>query len=180
MGLFIAGLIALGRLTWQHVRHHDRYTAAFADIDCTPPPGQTRRDFLDEVQYLAEMPARFSLLDEDLSQRLVRAFAKHPRVERVAEVAITEARQVRIILLYRKPVLAVRWEGLLRVVDGHGILLPKETPAGGLPIFAGKPKAPQGPAGTRWGDTAIEEAARKYANDRTPREGLPSRPSSSG
>jgi hypothetical protein len=163
VALFLGGLMALGKIAWQQVREQERYTVALADIDCTPPPGQGRADFLDEVQYLGGLPSRFSLLEDGLSERLARAFARHPRVEEVEQVVLQAPRQVHVRLRYRVPVLAVRWEGRLWAVDGEGVWLPKETPTQGLPVFAKPAAPPQGSAGSRWGDPAVEAAARQLA-----------------
>jgi hypothetical protein len=164
LGLFLFGLIALGKMAWQQVRDHDRYTVPFSDIDCAPPPGQKRVDFLDEVQYLAGMPDHIRLLDEGLSTRLAQAFAGHPMVDNVAQIVLIPPRQIQVRLIYRKPVLAVPVAGQLRAVDGSGVLLPKNTPTHGLPRFQGKAALPVGPPGTRWGDPMIEEAARKLTS----------------
>jgi hypothetical protein len=161
LSLFLFGLLRLGKWALGQIRGQDRYTIAFADIDCTPPPDQKRGDFLDEVQYLAEMPSRVRILDEDLAKRLARAFARHPRVASVARVELTPPGRIRIQLLYRTPVLAVLVAGKLRAVDGQGILLPRETPTKGLPVFAGQGAPPRGPPGTPWGDPAVEAAARE-------------------
>lgn len=161
-GLLLAGLIVLGRAALDRVRHDDRYTAAFADIDCEPPGGMTRADFLGEVQYLSEQPGRLRLLDEGLASRLADAFARHPWVERVERVELAPPRLVRVQLRYRRPVLAVPHAGQLRTVDRHGVLLPAKAPTEGLPIFPGKASPPKGPAGTAWGDAAVEEAARAF------------------
>jgi hypothetical protein len=60
-------------------------------------------------------------------------------------------------------VLAVSLAGQLRAVDGKGILLPASAPTEGLPIFQEVAAPPKGPAGTPWGDPAVEAAARAAA-----------------
>jgi hypothetical protein len=159
VGLFLAGLIVLGRLAREDLREQDRYTLAFADVACTPPPGLSRADFLDEVAYLANPPARLRLLEPGLAGRLAEAFARHPWVSQVERVEVVPPAQVRVQLRYRRPVLAVRVGGRVRVVDGRGVLLPRSAPADGLPVFEGK-APPCGPVGTPWGDPAVEAAAR--------------------
>jgi len=42
------GVIALGRLATEALREQGRYLLSFTDIDCTPPEGLSRQDFLDE------------------------------------------------------------------------------------------------------------------------------------
>ena len=175
LGLFVAGLIVLGERAQEQLRDRDRYTLPFADLECLPaPPYQPRRDFLDEVQYLARLPARLRLLDADLPQRLAEGFAQHPWVRKVEQVEVT-AKQVRVRLTYRRPALAVRRGDRVRVVDAEGVLLPKGAPADGLPVFAGKAAPPAGPAGTRWGDAGVEEAARKAGQSRSSARSVPER-----
>jgi hypothetical protein len=163
LSLFLLGLIALGKAAWQQLREHSRYTVAFADIDCLPPPHRQRAEFLEEVQYLSNLPDHFHLLDEDLVAHLAEAFARHPWVEKVERIALIPPRQIQVCLRYRQPVLAVPLAGHLRVVDAQGILLPKDTPATGLPVFPGQAPPPRNRAGFPWGDAAVEAAARNAA-----------------
>jgi hypothetical protein len=170
-GLFLFGLVGLGKVAWQQLRDREQFTIAFADIECDPPPGQGRADFLDEVQYLAALPEKLRFLDEGLAERLAGAFARHPRVEKVTRVELTAPRRVRVRLVYRTPVLAVRWGGQTRVVDGMGVLLPRGTPARGLPLFPGRAPPPKTAEGQPWGDAAVEAAARRAGKDRIPSRG---------
>jgi hypothetical protein len=131
-----------------------------ADVECEPPPGMTRADFLDEVRYYAGLPEKLSVLDEQLPARLRAAFAQHPWVARVDDVTVMPPRHLHVALTYRVPVLAVRWGGTLRAVDASGVLLPVRASTAGLPVYAGQPRPPQGREGTRWGDPDVERAAR--------------------
>ena len=162
LALFLGGLLALGHFAQEQLRDRGRYTAAFADIDCTPPPPLARTAFLDEVQYLARLSGRLHLLDGDLPRRLAEGFAKHPWVARVEQVEVTPTGRVTVRLAYRRPVLAVRFAAEVRVVDGEGFLLPRDAPTEGLPLHEAE-GPPAGPAGTRWGEAAVEAAARKAA-----------------
>jgi hypothetical protein len=150
----------LGKQARESLRQEDRYLISFAAIDCVPPPGLERPDFLNEVQYLAGLPERLSLLDDELASRLRAAFARHPWVRNVEDVEIAPPRRVHVRLRYRVPVLAVNWSGRLRAVDAASVLLPATANTQGLPVFRGTPAPPAGPAGTRWGDPAVEAAAR--------------------
>ncbi len=163
---FLGGVIWLGG--WARTQVHDqpRYQAALADIDCDVPDGMERGAFLDEVQYLSQLGPTINVLDDDVRDRLASAFARHPWVQKVQEVEITPPRTVRVRLRFRTPVLAVAWEGGLRAVDGDGVLLPKNAPTRDLPVYDGVPQRPRGPAGTHWGDTDLERAARKAAQER--------------
>jgi hypothetical protein len=159
--LVLAGLLLAGWLTREAVRHDGRFTAAFLDTACDPPPGLDRTTFLSEVQYHANLPARLELLDDTLSRRLAEAFLRHPWVEEVEQVRVIPPGRIEARLHYRRPVLAVPVDDHLRAVDRHGVLLPPSAPTEGLPVFPGLARAPAGPAGMRWGDEAVEEAARR-------------------
>jgi hypothetical protein len=100
---FLLAVLWINQWTRARIANLDRYTLPFADIDCPPPPDQSRAEFLAEVQYLGGMPDRLHLLDDDLPSRLQQAFACHPSVERVVEVRILPPRRVQIRLIYRTP-----------------------------------------------------------------------------
>lgn len=163
LGLLLAGVLLLGTWTRRQIAAWDRYAYAFSDIDCLPPPGLTRTEFLAEVQYLSKRPPQFSVLEEQLARNLAEAFARHPWVRQVESVAIRPPRQVEVRLSYRRPTLAVPWGGGVRVVDESGVLLPASAPASGLPLLQGPVPPPAGTAGQLWGDAAVEEAARTLA-----------------
>jgi hypothetical protein len=164
------GLVQLGKAARHSLRARDRYAIAFADLDCVPPGDLNRAEFLDEVQYLAGLPERLPLLDEDLAPRLAEAFARHPWVEKVRSVERTTLRGLRVTLRYRNPVLAVIERGgsgrnktgagcsqRPRGVDRHGTVLPARAYREELPHFFAD--APPGPVGTRWPDRAVQAAA---------------------
>jgi hypothetical protein len=157
----VAGVIWLGQWALEQIRTQDRYLVPFADIDCDAPEGMQRGDFLIEVEYSSRLPERLNVLDEDLPAQLEKGFAHHPWVEKVQGVTVAPPRHVAVRLLFRTPVLAVRTGDELRAVDGDGILLPKSASTSGLPIYAGDAHPPRGPAGTYWGDSDVERAARK-------------------
>ncbi len=174
MAGFVLVLVQVGKWTRERVFHLDRYTVSFADIDCPQPPAQDRSQFLSEVQYLGNLPDQFHLLDADLAERLAEAFTRHPWVENVEEVKIVPPKQVQVRVVFRTAVLFVvpplgggwnppkggttnRVDGY--PVDGHGILLRGPIPSQNLPRFE-TGQAPTGPAGTPWGDAAVEAAAR--------------------
>jgi hypothetical protein len=102
----LLAIIAAGNFTRDAVRNWDRYTFAFADIECTPPAGQARHDFLAEVQYVAGMPNRLSVLEENLAAHLADAFAQHPFVEQVEKVIVFPTRQVQVQVRFRPPASA--------------------------------------------------------------------------
>jgi hypothetical protein len=160
-GLFLGVLVILGRHALAQLHSHDRYFFPFADIDCQPPSHLSRPQFLDEVQYVSGMPDRLPLLEEDLARRLSEAFVLHPWVESVERVVIGPGHKIEVRLVARQAVLGVRYGDKVRAVDRHGVLLPGDGKVDGLPRYAGKARAHSGPAGTSWGDKAVEEEARR-------------------
>jgi hypothetical protein len=99
--LVVIGLVAVGSMAREGLSPQERYLIPFAEIDSPAPPGQTVGDFLAEVRYLSEMPERISLLDTELAGKLSAAFARHPKVERVAAVSVTPPRHVHVELKFR-------------------------------------------------------------------------------
>lgn len=99
--LVIGGIIAAGRWLKDDVRNHDRYRFSVRDIQCEPPPGLTREQFLGEVHYYGQLPETMNVVDEDLTPRLREAFGKHPRVNQVMAVHITAPNHVRVELQYK-------------------------------------------------------------------------------
>jgi hypothetical protein len=181
LGLFLFGLVWLGKWALAHIRGQDRYAVAFKDVECIPPPGLERGEFLDEVRYVSEIPDRLLILDKDLPKRLSDALAQHPWVEKVEQVIIEPPRRVQVRLHYRTPVLAVvglardgaaaivvrsSWASMknrtvfARAVDRNGILLPLSAELEGLPTLHTGVKTAAGPSGTAWGDSRVSAAAR--------------------
>lgn len=156
-------VVTLGPILRETLREDPRYALAVLDIDCPAPPGSDRRGFLEEVQYHGRLPDRIGLLAADLESTLRRAFAAHPWVERVERVETPAAGKVKVLVTFRRPVLAVKIADGIRVVDGHGILLPPGAPPAGLPVYPKNAAAPVNPAGEPWGDPAVEAWARDLA-----------------
>jgi hypothetical protein len=180
VAILVCGLIFLGRRAAEQLRERERYTIAFADVDCNPPGALARGEFLGEVQFLAGWSSdQVCLLDEDLPARLAAAFAAHPWVEKVERVEV-QVPHVRVQLTHRVPVLVVpsvpleypndrtRWIEACtakggsplsgRVVDRNGILLPAQFDAE-MPALFAKVSEPSNGQGSRWGDPRVEAAA---------------------
>jgi hypothetical protein len=165
VALLLAGLVTVGNVTRARLQDLDRYSLAFSEIQCDPPAGQTRADFLSEVQYLAGMPGRLRLLDDGLPARLAEAFAAHPWVQRVAQVEILPTQEVRASLVFRIPLLAVKLSRSssmpsVRVVDEQGVLLPTSAPADGLPTLTVEGRTAPSCAGKLWDTPTVSEASR--------------------
>lgn len=164
----VLALVGLNGILRSALWNDERYQVRFAAIECTPPPGLGREEFLSQVRQRAGLPEQVNLLDPGAPSRLADAFALHPWVVKVELVEFTAARAIRVHLRYRRPVLAAWADGKLRAVDEDGVLLPPEAPTAGLPQFPGVAFPPTGAPGSRWGDAAVEAAARRQAKQATP------------
>ena len=87
--LFLGGLIWAGRWGLDHLRGNARFVVAFNEIECEPPVGMQKQDFLDEVRFISRLPERLDVLDDEVPQKLRDGFAKHHWVEKVDGVEIT-------------------------------------------------------------------------------------------
>ncbi len=157
----VAGVVWLGERAGERVADRPRYAARVADIRCEAPPGTDRAAFLTEVRYLAKLPETIQVVDPALRETLVRAFAQHPWVAEVAEVAVESDGGVAVGLKFRTPVLAVRVSGETepRVVAKAGVLLPPSASATGLPLLITRVLPPTRPAGEIWPDPTVTRAA---------------------
>ena len=153
----VFGVVWLGQFGRDWLIRRQHYSIKIADLRCESPPGMDRATFLGQVQYLGNLPDQINVLEPQLAARLTAAFALHPWVERVEGVALRGRDGPTVKLVMRTPALAVG----SRVVDRHGVLLPAETLVDGLPVYPDSAPPPAGPAGTLWGDSKVEAAARK-------------------
>jgi hypothetical protein len=153
------GVIALGRHAGERLGNPDR--VAIASVECLPPEGLSREEFLGQVQYLAGLPDNLDPAAGPIPAQIVAAFSRHPWVDEVVRVSIRP--KPRVELRYRTPVLVVERNGEKRAVDGHGVLLPEMKHVDSLPVLVGAHSRPSGPPGTEWGDPRVHEAARTAA-----------------
>jgi hypothetical protein len=159
IGLVVGGVVWGGRLLRSHLQDHERFSLAFTDIDCSPPDGVERTQFLSEVRAQTELPERIALLDNELPTQLKAAFARHPWVDAVEDVQVSRQRQIHVALHFRVPAMAVPQSDGVRAVDGQGVLLPATAHTEGLPVWRGAASLPAGLAGSTWGDGPLEAAA---------------------
>jgi hypothetical protein len=99
--LVIGAVLAAGRWLKDDVRGNERYRFSVRDIECDPPAGSSREQFLNEVHYYGQLPETMNVLDDDLSQRLRDAFGKHPKVKGIRQINITAPNRVRVDVEYR-------------------------------------------------------------------------------
>jgi hypothetical protein len=157
----LAGLLWLGRLARERLRDREAHVIYFTDIECDPPPGLSRREFLDEVQYLAGLPDRLNLLEPDTNARIADGLAQHPWVRRVRRVEQLPPHRVHVDLEYRQAVLAVARPP--RVVDADGVPLPASAGSDGLPLLRTNVAPPASPPGQPWPDVRVVAAAQVAA-----------------
>ncbi|MCE9532159.1 MAG: hypothetical protein K8T89_13705 [Planctomycetes bacterium] len=98
--LVVAGVLAVG--SWlRDGPARERSKFSISEVECDPPAGQTREAFLGQVHYYGQLPEKLSTLDADMPDRLRTAFGRHPKVERVGNVAINPPNRVRVEIYYR-------------------------------------------------------------------------------
>jgi len=159
VGGLVWGVARLGEEARRGIGSRDRYATRFADIECDSPPGLERVAFLSEVRYVATFPESFQSLDPELHAKLKAAFSAHPWVASVEDVSVNAERVVRVKLLFRVPVLAVRPQiGAMRVVDAAGVLLPPGASMNETAELTGLVQTPLPLAGQVWPDPDVKRA----------------------
>jgi hypothetical protein len=171
----LAGAIALaavvigGHIVWTRVREHvaarDDYRLTARDISITQPPAWIRADVKTEVLRNSGLAAEpLSILDDNLVERVQRAFSLHPWVAKVERVSKSHPAHVEVELTYRRPVAMIEVPGGLLPVDMEGVLLPSDDfsplAARSYPRISGIESSPLGPTGTKWGDPVVAGGAR--------------------
>lgn len=158
----VATSIVVGRWMRTQLQGDSRYQTAIDALDCDAPPGLTREAFLAEVRYLNRDADGVSVLDAGAADLVRGWLTRHPWVEAVDQVVVEPTRRIRVEVRFRRPALAVPYDGGLRVVDRHGVLLPRAASAEGLPRFRGTPRPPSAEAGQVWADPeVVRQAAAK-------------------
>jgi hypothetical protein len=165
----VAVAVVVGSLhLWQQLRSHvvsqPEYLVAASDIEITPPPDWIHNNIKAAAIRDAGLPAKLSILDDRVTERLSQAFLLNPWIARVEKVQSSYPARVRVDLVYRRPVAMVEVFGGLLPVDGDAVLLPTEdfSPADAMqyPRIAGIKSSPLGPLGTQWGDPVVAAAAK--------------------
>jgi hypothetical protein len=147
----------------EDLRAASRHPVRIAAIDCNPPPGLDRSEFLRETQYEAELPDQLDRFDPELMPRLQAAFLRHAWVEAVERIEIRGEGSVHVQLRHRTPVLTIRLGKRARAIDGHGVLLPRAADLSGLPLYRGTVERAPGPTGTPFDDSSLLAAAKTAA-----------------
>lgn len=151
----------LVRLTGE-VRQQPEYLTAVREIQLTPPPPHVPRTILADAIERAGLADPFSKLEPDLAARLHASLEAEPWVEAVRGVLVDRG-GVQLHLDYRSPALAVATPTGTFLVDASGVLLPTDSAdmldLDALPRLDGTQRAPVSPAGQRWRNETIVQAA---------------------
>lgn len=173
LALAVCLALALGaRRLWTEVGPHvvadERFSLRAEDISVTPPPDWVKGDVVHEAIRDASLDGPLSILDDDLCQRLAKAFAMHPWVAKVDRVQKRAGPAVQAVLAYRRPVCMVEVpDGKAKVglfpIDAEGVLLPADgfapREAAAYPRLGGIPPGAWGAVGARGRDANIAAGA---------------------
>ena len=141
------------------------YQVELNQISINEPPHWVPHDLVEQVVFRAKLPPTLSLLDEELTEHIARAFTDHPWIAEVVQVKKSSfPSRVEVILKYREPVALVEKRTGFFPVNADGILLPPEDfslaeTAGYLKI-TGVRSSPFSEPGETWNDPLVLAAAR--------------------
>jgi hypothetical protein len=166
IGAFSGGTYLAWRKLKTRILGAPEYRVGPEQVELTPPlPDWIHCDIRAEVFCDPSLDGTLLLVDDDLTERISKAFRQHPWVASVGPVtkqypASSGPTSVKVPLVYRKPACMVEVPGGLVAVDAEGVLLPSEenfTPqeATHYPRVVGVDRKPSLPAGRRWGDARV-------------------------
>jgi hypothetical protein len=166
--LLVGFAIAAGWMAlWRHVRDRviagDQYRLRIQQIEITPRPAWIRADIRAEAIRDGSLDSPLSILDDDLTVRIAKAFELHPWIAEVKGVTKHHPARMTVELVYRRPVAMVVVPGGLYAIDIQAIVLPSDdfspVEATRYPRLAGMPGVSSPVAGTRWTDDRVIGAA---------------------
>lgn len=169
--LVLGVLCGGGYLAWVKLKPRilglPEYRVGPEQIEITPLPPWIHTDIRAEVFRSPMLGGSMSLMDDDLTEQIGKAFSQHPWVAKVENVGkqYPNPASVQVSLVYRRPVCMVEAPGGLFPVDEYGVLLPSTiddfTPseASRYPRFVRIEQRPTVPTGRRWVDPRVLGAA---------------------
>lgn len=161
----IAAIIFIPRITrWlPDAGARNEYQLAAAEIEITAPPRHVPVDLVEQVVKNAKLRETLSLLDDDLAERVAKAFRGHPWVAEVVQVRKSFPARIEVELKFREPVAMVAVTDGLYPIDANAILLPpidfSVADARRYPVIRGVQSLPHGAEGRPWNDPAVTGAA---------------------
>jgi len=157
------GIAMLGKSIAAKLPDDERFAVPLERLDFEAPSHVDRRTFLAEVRYLSGLPDPLMANRADLPERLRKAFAGHPWIAGVGDIAVSPQRRIAIALRFREPVLAIDWridgERETRALDIDGVLLPASARTDGLAKLANERNVPKAEAGRPWPEDEVRRAA---------------------
>lgn len=159
VGLLGGGVYVTWRKLGPKILSSSEYRVSPDQIEITRLPGWIHSDVRAEVLRDPTLDGTLSLMDDDLTERIAKAFAAHPWVAKVGPVTKEFPALVKVPLIYRRPVCMVEVTDGVYAVDVEGVVLPSEdfspVEAARFPRVSGIGRKPTGPAGARWGDARV-------------------------
>ena len=164
--LVVVGLLGGGSyVAWQKVKSRvlglPEYRVGPEQVEITRQPDWIHTDIRQDVFRDPTLDGPLSLMEDDLTKRIAKAFSRHPWVARVGQVTKHHPALVKVPLVYRKPVCMVEVAETPKgryAVDAEGVVLPIEdftsVEATHYPRLVGVDRKPSVPAGQRWGGNA--------------------------
>lgn len=152
-------------LAWQRLKARilagPEYRVGPEQVEITPPPPPwVHSDVRAEAFRDPALDGPLWLMDDDLVDRIKKAFSERPWVAKVVRVSKRHPASVQVELVYRQPVCMVEVPGGVVAVDAEGVVLPSKENFSPLeatryPQLVRIDRGPIGPAGTRWGDARV-------------------------
>ena len=174
--LAIGGLLAVGGYwAWSQMRGavvaEPHYQVTLESVVVSPLPEWIKSDVKGEALRDASLDLPLSVLDEDLVERLAKAFSFHPWVAEVKQVRKEVPARITVDLVYRRPVCMVELPDRtgLYAVDVAAFLLPSKDflqapqQAARYPRLSGITSVNVGRVGVRWPDPFVQGGVRVAA-----------------
>ncbi len=163
VGLFGVGAWRLWLKFKPWILSSPEYRVGPEQVEITPPlpPWIHCRleEFRGQVFHNSALERPLNSTDEDLTERIAKAFTQHPWVAKVVGVSKHPQALVQVELVYRQPVCMVEVPGGLLPVDADGVLLPSDgfspIEAHRYPRLVGVGRKPLAQPGSRWTDAAV-------------------------
>lgn len=164
--LLTAFILGAGYLLLREMREYvtglERFQVSPATLRFTQTPSWVTPQVQAQLSHLPDLPERFSLLEPGLPKRVAEAYARNPWVADVPGVERRFPNCLKVHLLLRQPVAAVRYRGMYHLVDGEGVRLPLvfrswPHPDYQLPVIIGATAEPP-KSGCPWPDESVRAA----------------------
>jgi len=162
--LLVAFIVVAGYLLIQEMKGYvmglERFQVSPATLSFTTTPSWVTPEIEQQLSHIPGLPERFSILEPGLAKRVAQSYQRNAWV---AEVTLVERRfpnRLKVALVLRRPVAAVRYRGEYYLVDGQGVRLPMPfrscpQPDFKLRIVTGARNQPP-KSGAAWEDEAVQ------------------------